>query len=329
MNKLVKQAATKIPVFLFCVFYMSAHNKIFGQENSIVGVVFLIAFLTSFQNDFGYQTRQAVKTIPLLFLIVALGPKLSLMNPYFGLLINLVCILSILILCCHNVTMGNHVAYLMGYLMCQGYDVTGRAYLMRVLSLMSSAVIVMSIYYLMNRKRKYKRNIQDVFWEIDIHSTRTQWYSKLAITLSVVTFVGTLLQYPRIMWMNLVILSLVTPMEAEHKGRRISRIPATIFGTILFYMVFEQIVPEEYHQIIVLLAGFGSMFITSYFIKTVYNSFSALIAAALLFSTPTAMLLRVVSNILGVFIAVASNFIFNRFFGTLDDRELGKRKLFQ
>ncbi|MDD3205279.1 MAG: FUSC family protein [Lachnospiraceae bacterium] len=275
------------------------------------------------QNNMGYQTKQATPMILVLFLIVAIGPKLSLMNPYIGLVVNVICIFSILVLSSHNITMSNHVAFMMGYLMCQGYDVSGVIYGKRVVSLLISAMIVMGMYYVMNRKKEYKRTLKDVFQEIDIHSTRTQWYIKLTLTICMVTFVGNLLHYPRIMWINLVILSLVTPLEEEHRLRRMSRVPATILGAILFFMVFEWWIPTEYHQIIILLAGFGSMFITSYFIKTIYNSFSALIAAVLLFSAKDAMVLRVISNLIGVAIAIVSSYLFQLFFNTFRNVTFG------
>lgn len=42
----------------------------------------------------------------------------------------------LMILGCHNVIMSNHSTFVLGYLLLQGYDVTGEEYSMRVISLL-------------------------------------------------------------------------------------------------------------------------------------------------------------------------------------------------
>lgn len=48
-----------------------------------------------------------------------------------------------MILGCHNVIMYNQSTFVLGYLLLYGYDVTGRAYLLRVLGLLVSMMVCM------------------------------------------------------------------------------------------------------------------------------------------------------------------------------------------
>lgn len=66
----------------------------------------------------------------------------------------------LMILGCHNVIMYNHSTFVLGYLLLQGYDVSGHAYLLRVEGLLAGMVICMVIFYKNQKNRPYRRT----FW---------------------------------------------------------------------------------------------------------------------------------------------------------------------
>lgn len=311
---IVKELLGKLPVFLFCVLFISMHNRIFGVENNIIAVVILTGLFIFMRGDFGYQTWEATGAIVFLFVLMTLSAKAALWNPFVGLLVNFVTISLILILSCHDLTQGNHVPFLMGYLFCQGYNVSGAAFGKRMISIVVGSCLIALIYYMVNRKKDQKRHMKDLFQEMDLHSTRTQWYIRMTVTLTLTLFVGNLLHYPRTMWIGLAVLSLTTPFEDEHYERSRSRIPAAILGTALFYVLFVLLIPEQYQAAVVLFAGFAAMFIQNYFVKSIYNSFSALGTAVILFPTADAMFLRVISNIIGTGIALVSYYLFRKLY---------------
>lgn len=320
-----KAIAAKLPIFLFCVLFISVHNHLFGTDNSIVGVIVLTGLFMFMRGNLGIQVGQASAAIAVMYALVAVAPKISLLHPAIGIIVNFFAILFILILSSHDLTQGNHVPFLMGYIFCQGYDVTGAVYGKRVLSLLLGGLVIAAIYYLINRKKEYRRNVKSLFAEFDIRSTRTQWYLRMAITLTVAMFVGQLANYPRTMWVSLAILSLTTPFGDEHASRGKARIPAAILGTAVFYILFVVVIPPQYQPAVVMLAGFLAMFIENYFIKSIYNSFSSLGAAVLLFPTKDALLLRVLSNIIGTLAAVASYFLFNLIFDRLSRKSVNQK----
>lgn len=309
-----KLILSKIPVFLFCVLFISMHNKFFGIENSIVGVTMLLGLFMSFGSDLGFKLNQACIAMLFLFFLMVSAPTLSLINPYIGLLINFISLFFILTVSGNNIKASNHLTFMMGYLFCQGYTVHGEIYHKRLLSVFIFAIIITFIYFFMNRKKTYTMNFTDLFKNMSLRNENTRWHLELASLLTIVMFVGSILNYPRTMWITLSVLSIIVPLNEEHDMRKRHRIPATILGTLLFFALYEMLIPKEYQAISTMTAGFLSMFITSYFIKTVYNSFSALITAALIFPVKEAMLLRVVSNIVGVLIAIIYHEIFKTIF---------------
>ena len=119
-------------VMAFCFFTVTAFSAVFGSQNSVAGVVVLLALLVLRQADFGIRTTHGLLCIAGIFMILIIGPRFSnVVSPLPALLINLSCIFLLMLLGCHNVIMYNHSTFVLGYLLLLGYDVTGKAYQMR------------------------------------------------------------------------------------------------------------------------------------------------------------------------------------------------------
>ena len=115
---------------VFCMAFVIGYSKIFGDANSVVGVVILLCIMVFRFADFGIYTPHGLSSLFIIFGILAFGPRLANMGGLFTeLLVNLVCIFILMLLGCHNVIMGNHSTLVLGYLLLYGYDVTGRMYL--------------------------------------------------------------------------------------------------------------------------------------------------------------------------------------------------------
>ena len=93
-------------VMAFCVAVVSLYSHFTGNNNSVVGVTVLLAVLVLRQADFGIRTTHGLASIVGIFGILIAGPKLSnMVSPVPAFFINIVCILLLMILGCHNVIM--------------------------------------------------------------------------------------------------------------------------------------------------------------------------------------------------------------------------------
>ena len=92
----------------FCMAVVIGFSKIFGNGNSIVGVVALLCVMAFRFADFGIRTPHAMGALTLMFAILTFGPRLAnaggLVHEF---LVNTVCILLLMVLGCHNVVMFN------------------------------------------------------------------------------------------------------------------------------------------------------------------------------------------------------------------------------
>ena len=116
-------------VMVFCVAVVTLFSKIFGADNSVPGVVVLLAVLVLRQADFGVRTSHGLLCIAGIFGILIAGPRITnMMHPVPAFFVNVACILILMIFGCHNVIMYNHSTFVLGYLLLFGYDVSGHAY---------------------------------------------------------------------------------------------------------------------------------------------------------------------------------------------------------
>lgn len=145
------------------------------------------------------------------------GPRLANMLPPVGaFVVNIVCIMLLMVLGCHNVIMYNHSTFVLGYLLLLGYDVTGKAYLYRVAGLAAGMVVCMFVFYKNQKNRPYRRTFLDLFREFDIRSARNVWYIKLTFIVSSAMLIVSLLGLPRAMWAGIACMSVCLLQRIVH-----------------------------------------------------------------------------------------------------------------
>lgn len=286
-------------VVAFCVVFVTLFSKTLGNDNSIVGVVVLLAVLVLRQADFGIKTSHGLLSIAGIFGILIVGPRLTnMVNPVAAFGINIVCILLLMILGCHNVIMSNHSTYVLSYLLLQGYDVSGHAYVIRIIGLLVGMGICMAVFYKDQRNRRYRRTFADLFREFDLHSTRSRWYVRLTLLVSTALLIMSLLNLPRAMWAGIACMSVCVPFSQDIKNRAKLRAPFNIVGSLIFLVMYT-LLPEWMYPYIGIIGGIGVGYSAGYAWQTVFNTFGALSIATNLFGLGAAVALRIGMNVFG------------------------------
>ena len=267
-------------VMAFCVAVVTLYSKITGNDNSVVGVTVLLAVLVLRQADFGIRTSHGLLSIAGIFCILIAGPRLSnMVSPVPAFLVNAISILLLMILGCHNVIMYNHSTFVLGYLLLMGYDVTGKAYLLRVEGLLAGMVLCMVVFYKNQKNRPYRRTFLDLFREFDLHSARGRWYLRLTLIVS---------------------------SAMDCRGRAGKRAMFNIVGCILFAVLYL-ILPESMYPYIGMIGGIGVGYSAGYAWQTAFNTFGALSIASGLFGMPAAVLLRIGANVFSSIYTMLAN----------------------
>ena len=298
-------------VVAFCFLVVTAFSMIFGNDNSVPGVVVLLAILVLRQADFGIKTTHGLISIAGIFAILIVGPRLSnMVDPLTAFIINIVCIFLLMMFGCHNVIMYNHSTFVLGYLLLQGYDVAGKSYHLRVVSLVVGMLICMGVFYKNQKNRPHKRGFMDIFREFNIHSSRNNWYLKLTLTVSTAMLIINLLNIPRAMWVGIACMSVCLPFTEDCVARSGSR--------CLIFVALYYALPKWVHPYIGIIGGIGVGYSAGYSWQTVYNTFGALYIASGIFGVKTAVLLRIGANIFASLYTVLFDHVFNNVFAFIN-----------
>lgn len=283
----------------FCITFVTAYSKVFGNDNSIVGVIVLLCIMVFRYADFGFYTPHALGALMAVFGILTFGPRLANMGgPFLGLLVNVVCIFGLMILGCHNVVMVNHSTLVLAYLLLYGYDVSGKAYALRVAAMALGAVLTGIVFYRNHGQKEYKRTLKTLLQEFNIHSSRTRWQLTVTLGVSSVLLIAGLLGIPRAMWAGIAAMSVLLPFPEDLKKRVKGRIPGNIVGGLLFLILYN-VLPESLFSYMGVIGGIGVGFSATYGWQAVFNSLGAMAIAVSFLGLPGAIFFRIFNNVLG------------------------------
>ena len=299
-------------VMAFCVAVVSWYSKLTGSNNSVVGVTVLLAVLVLRQADFGIRTTHGLFCIAGIYGILMIGPRIA--NsvsavPAFA--VNIICIMLLMILGCHNVIVYNHSTFVLGYLLLLGYDVTGAEYIKRVEGLLVGMIFCMVIFYKNQKNRPYRRTFLDLFREFNLNSARGRWYLKLTLIVSTAMLFMNLLGLPRAMWAGIACMSVCLPFTEDCIARSGKRWQFNIVGCAIFIILYL-VLPESMYPYIGMIGGIGVGYSAGYAWQTAFNTFGALSIAAGLFGMPAAVALRIGANVFGAAYTIFCNKVIDR-----------------
>lgn len=295
---------------LFCMTFVIAYSKLFGNANSIVGVVVLL-FVLVFRNvDLSIKISHAIPSLLIIFTILSIGPRLcNASSPPLEFLINIILIFSLMFLGCHNVKMCNHSTLVLGYLLLYGYDVSGDLYIKRLQGLILGVLITGLIYYFKHKKKKLELDFLTLFEEFYIKSDRTKWQLSLTIAVSSILLFARLINLPRPMWAGIAVMSIITPFPTGKREKVKSRIVGNIAGAILVFIIFTYC-PKFMYNNIGIIGGIGVGLSATYGFQSIFNTFGAISIASTILGFPAAIFYRIFNNAIGAIYGI----IFNKYF---------------
>lgn len=285
---------------LFCIVVVTSFSIIFGNENSIIGVVTVISLLTFRFSNLDFDVKQSAFTLFGIFCIFMVGPYLaSTSTPIVKFVINFISIMVIVILSCHNVVLSNQSILVLSYLLLYGYQVNDiNVYINRVCALALGGIIVAGIFYIKQRKVKFENKFSDIIKDVNFSNDRTKWQLKLTLAVCSGILIGDLLNLPRTMWIGFACMSIVQPYKERIDIRCKERVPFAIVGCIM-YCILYFIFPKKSIALIGMLGGIMVGFSATYKWQTVFNAFGALSSAVPILGLEIAIIFRIVNNIFG------------------------------
>lgn len=300
---------------LFCMVIVISYTLLFGKENSIVGVVAVLCILTFRFSHLDFHVGQSALVMLLIFTVFAFAPHLaSRVAPVPGFCINLVAILTITVLSCHNIALSNQATFVLSYLLLYGYETTSpQGYWARLLAMACTAVVVAGIFYCKQRNKRFEIGLFDLLKDFCCLDFRTRWQLKLALGISSAVLIGEVIALPRSMWIAFSVMSILQPDRSKLEFRSRVRPVYVFIGTLLFGVLYLS-TPVSLRGFLGLLGGIGVGFSGGYRWQTVYNCFGGLLAAIPVLGFGGAIVVRVCNNTLGALYSCCFDRCFDRCF---------------
>lgn len=302
---------------LFCMIIVTFFNNVFGVDNSIVGVVTVIALMTFRFANLDFKTGQSAIAILGIFAIFIISPYVAtIVHPVVGSIINFISMMAIVVLSCHNVVLSNQSTFILSYLLLYGYEVNDvNGYVNRVFALILGGIVVAGIFYYKHRKVNFENNFSDIIKDIDFSTPRTKWQLKLVLGITIAILMGELLNLPRVIWIGFACMSVLQPEKEKVEYRVKKRYPFVIIGCLIFAVIYL-VLPQEYKGYAGILGGLMVGFSGTYAWQTSFNCFGALTAAVPVFGLGWAIVIRIGYNIIGVIYSK----VYNKIFDEIDER---------
>ena len=308
---------------LFCMVIVTSFNRIFGEDNSIVGVVTVILLLTFRFSNLNFNVKQSAIALFGIFIIYIISPYFaSISNPIIGSIINFFSIMIIIILSCHRVELANQSTLVLSYLLLYGYEVNDfKGYINRIFGLILGGIIVSGIFYYKQRKNKFENKFITIIKDISINDNRTKWQIKLALGICSAMLIGEILNLPRTIWIGFSCMSILQPTAEKLEFRYKKRPIYVVLGSIMFGIVYL-VLPKEYIGYIGLIGGLMVGVSATYEWQTVFNCFGGLAAAIPLLGLGGAIILRIINNIFGAVYTKILDKIYDKVYDMIFDNTI-------
>lgn len=314
----------KLMLLLLCICFVKGYTYMFTEENSMAAIVLIVIGLIFSQKDLGYHVKESSLSLLLLIFIITFGSKISLLNPYLGIVINFISIGTILILAGHVNEKECNICLIMCYLFCQGYEVSGKVLNLRIISLILGGIIISLIYYFVHKNKKYTENTKTVIKDFKADKEKVNWFWRMTISLTTVLFIGDLMNIPRTMWIALTVLSLTRLDVSQIKERTKHRIIGATVGIIVFIVVATIVDYNTLTTIVVVFTGFMIMFVETYKVKSGINGFLAITTSLVFFSPQVSIFLRIVTNLAGILLVAIVTFTSFKIFRSYNEDEFSE-----
>ena len=293
---------------IIIISFVILFSKIFGSINTLTGISILVALMTFWCIDIGINKKQAPFIIVLLFLLTGISNRLAMFNPILGLIINFATTFLITYIPSNKPEYKAYMAFILCFIFNESNPATGHDFFTRMISLLIGSLLVAVVYIFRHRKSDLKYDsVQGHLKNIDITSDRFIVSIKMAIGVSIAMLIGTLLGLKRTMWIAISVMSLTQIDFEQTKIRFKNRIISTILGSIVFVVLFQLLVPDEYDFIASLVLTYIYAFLTDYKYQVILITVNSLSSALALFDASTAIELRIVLIISGCILGYLIN----------------------
>lgn len=304
LHHLWKAMAENAVRFLISLTFITVFQLLFGTQNILAGVAIGVGFTTLPGMPLGIRPIPMAAMTVGLYLGGSILGQTALLSPWLAFLLNFLFVLLLMLLSGEPLDMKPYISFILCFLFCQATPVPWPELPRRMLGAAAAGIFVAAATLLAWRKKGYDKEGRTLKQQILLGKTNSGYFLRMAAGIALAMATGMFLELKKPLWISIVTMSL-TQMDFKDTVQRIKhRSIATLLGLIMFFVLFQLIIPPQFAYIGILALGYLSYFTPEYKHKQIVNAVSAINASLVILDTTTAFENRVFCLIGGILIVL-------------------------
>lgn len=312
-------------ILIICVIlFVSLYGAIFGSENTLVGVCAITAMLMFCGVHLSLKFSEAIITTVISFVLMGVSSQLSVLNPFLGLAINFISLFVLSYLFTNKLETKAYLPFILCYIFLEGTPISWDKFPKRLLSLLVAGVLIAIVYYFTHKKNDDSDHlsISEMIKNMRKDSLQFNFSLRMAVSVSLAMFVGSLFGFQKSMWISMTAMSLTQPHFDDTKVRIKERFFGTLIGSVIFLILFVYIVPEQFSTLVLLVLSYIYSFVNEYKVKIIFITLNSLGSAMILFNPGVSIPMRIAFVVVGIGIALIVNKVL---YGRFEDEKRVKK----
>ena len=337
----LKTLLGKTLFFVAIVLSVAAFSVVFGQQNSLVGVVIVVVALMMLRKDLSDRPVYNIMVLSVVFVCMALGAHISLMDPFLGLCVNLVLVFCLVLVTTRDLFAPMHFPFLLGYAFMMSTPVPTQDLPLRVFALLVGAVLIVGLNVLIRSGKggtavsdkgrvDVRRMVASGLENLRVHTMRSRFGLRMSLLFAMWAFVWQYWNRENAVWLLYTTVALVQPYADDAWRKSAMRVIGTLVGSLAFCAVLL-LTGGDVAMLGVALILLNYVYTVldpeRYDVMMVFITASALIVAAMSVPADQAVVERVAYILLGVLAATLANHLVLPYHRRDENLELGRMYL--
>lgn len=290
--------------FIINVGFVFLFQLVFGPENILPGVAIGVGFTMLPLCELPLRRSTMVWMIMLLYVIGGMAGELALFSPWIAFPFYFACTAGIILVSNEPVAYKPNISFLLCFVFSQATPLPLAQIASRFNALFFGALFVAAATWLHWYRHGYGKNGRTLWPQIQLCAQNRSYLFRMSFGIAIAMTAGMILHLQKPLWISIVVMSL-TQLEFSETMERIKyRFLGTMVGVVLFFLLFQILIPQQYALYVVMFFGYLGFFLPDYKYKQVINAVSALNASLVLLDGVTAIEQRIACLVAGIAIVL-------------------------
>lgn len=290
--------------FAITLGFILVFQALFGTANILPGVAIAVGFTMLPKMDLPFRPWTMFFVTVGLYTLSGVVGEFALLPPWIAFPFYFLFCATIILLTNEPIAYKPNISFLLCFVFSQATPLPWDQASSRILAVFLGSMFVGACILISWYRLGYGKQSRSLKEQIRLCSKQRSYIFRMSFGLAFAMMLGVWLGLKKPLWISIVVMSL-TQLEFSETVERIKhRFIGTMVGVVLFFLIFQLLIPAKYAFFIILFLGYLGFFLPEYKYKQVLNAMSALNASLVLLDGMSAIGNRIFWLLAGIAIVL-------------------------